>query len=65
METDTTDQYTLYISSSIQNINKLISRNDYRKAFGLLILFLERLEEQDKKDVIQYYSIHLREMCIL
>ena len=62
MDPDTETNYKLYISSSITNINKCITRNDYRKAFGLLILFLEILEEADKKDVIQYYSIHLQDV---
>lgn len=61
METDPENNYKIYISSSITNINRFISRKEYRKAFGLLILFLERLEEADKKDVIQYYSIHLKD----
>jgi len=64
METDKENNDKIYISSSIENINRFISRNEYRQAFGLLILFLERIEDNDKKDVIQYYSIHMKDFGI-
>lgn len=45
-----------YISISKQNIDNFLTKYEYRKAFGLLILFLERLDDKDKVDVIDYYS---------
>ena len=45
-----------YISCSKQNIDNFIFRNDYKKAFGLLILFLERLDDKEKREVIDYYN---------
>ena len=45
-----------YISSSKLNINNFIRKKDYRKAFGLLILFLERLDGKEKMEVVDYYS---------
>ena len=32
---------------------------EYKKSFGLLILVLERLNESEKKEFIDYYSIRL------
>jgi hypothetical protein len=45
-----------YISGSKLNIDKFIRNNEYRKAFRLLILFLERLDGKEKAEVIDYYS---------
>ncbi len=45
-----------YISASKLNINNFIDKKDYRKAFGLLILFLERLDGKEKMEVVDYYS---------
>jgi hypothetical protein len=53
---ETSENIEKYISSSKLNINNFIRKNDYRKAFGLLILFLERLDGKEKADVIDYYS---------
>lgn len=44
-----------YISSSKKNIDKYLRTNNYNKAFGLLMVFLERLDDKDKLDVINYY----------
>jgi hypothetical protein len=47
----------IYILGSIQNIDSFIDANEYRKAFGLLIAVLERLDDGDQKnEVIDYYS---------
>ena len=45
-----------YISGSKVNIDNYIRKNEYRKAFGLLILFLERLDGEEKAEVIDYYK---------
>jgi hypothetical protein len=52
MEQNNEDNVKIYISMSKQNINN----NDYKKAFGLLILVLERLDENEKNEFINYYS---------
>ena len=44
-----------YISSSKKNIDKYLRTNKYDKAFGLLMAFLERLDDKDKLEVINYY----------
>ena len=47
----------IYISLSIKNIDSFINKNEYRKAFGLLIAVLERLDDGNQKnEVIDYYS---------
>jgi hypothetical protein len=48
-----------YIFISKQNIDDLIKRNDYKNAFCLLILVLERLDNADKIEFINYYSTNL------
>ncbi len=53
---ETSENIEKYISNSKLNINNFIRKNEYRKAFALLILFLERLDGKEKADVIDYYS---------
>jgi hypothetical protein len=48
-----------YIKLSKQNINSFIIRKEYKKAFGLLIIVLERLNDVDKNEFIDYYSKHM------
>lgn len=48
-----------YIFHSKKNIDDLIKKNDYKKAFCLLILVLERLDNADKIEFINYYSNNL------
>ena len=55
----------LYILGSIKNIDSFINKNEYRKAFGLLILVLERLDADQKNGLIDYYSKNLEPMGIL
>ncbi len=54
-----------YISNSIRNIDNFINKNEYSKAFGMLILFLERLDGKEKAYVVEYYSKNLRNFGIL
>ena len=53
---ETSEDVEKYISGSKVNIDNYIRKNEYRKAFGLLILFLERLDGKEKAEVIDYYS---------
>jgi hypothetical protein len=39
-------------------------KNEYRKAFGLLILFLERLNDTEKTSVIDYYSKNMQNLGV-
>jgi hypothetical protein len=46
-----------YILESITNIDSFINKNDFRKAFGLLIAVLESLDDGNQKnEFIDYYS---------
>ena len=61
---ETSENAKKYISDSKRNIDKLLTTYEYRKAFGLLILFLERLDDKEKVDVIDYYSKNMKELGI-
>jgi|688.fasta_scaffold1769954_1 hypothetical protein len=50
------DYNNIYMKLSKQNINSFINKNDFRKAFILLIIVLERLKNIDKDEFIDYYS---------
>jgi hypothetical protein len=58
METSELDpsEHEKYISGSKQNIDNFLTTHQTRKAFWLLILFLERLDGKEKAEVIDYYS---------
>ena len=56
MEKTKEENDKIYISGSKKNINSFINQNDYRKAFGLLINVLERLDDDQKNEFIDYYS---------
>ena len=47
-----------------QNIDKFLTTYEYRKAFTLLILVLERLDDKEKVDVIDYYSKNMQQLGI-
>ena len=61
---ETRENNEKYISISKQNIDKLLTTYEYRKAFWLLILFLERLDGEDKTQVIDYYSKNMQQFDI-
>ena len=61
---ETSEDIEKYISGSIVNINNFIYKNEYRKAFGLLIVFLERLDDKEKAEVIDYYSKNMLQLGI-
>ena len=44
-----------YIKLSKRNINALVYMKDYRRSIMLLIMVLERLDENEKKEFIDYY----------
>ena len=61
---ETRENNEKYISISKQNIDKLLTTYEYKKAFCLLILFLERLDDKEKVDVIDYYSKNMKQFGI-
>ena len=57
MEKPKEENDKIYILGSMKNIDSFISKNEYRRAFGLLIAVLERLDDGNQKnEVINYYS---------
>ena len=67
METnkETEEEVAKYISGSKLNIDNFIRKQEYRKALGLLILFLERLDGKEKAEVIDYYSKNMETLGLL
>ena len=61
---ETSEDVEKYISGSKVNIDNYIRKNEYRKAFRLLILFLERLDGEKKTRVIDYYSKNMEQLCV-
>ena len=53
-----------YISLSKRNINNYMTRREYRKAFGLLIMFLERLDDIEIRQVVDYYSKNMQDLGV-
>lgn len=56
------DNDKLYILHSKTNIDNYIHRNEYKKAFGLLVLVLERLDDKQKVEFINYYSENMSKL---
>ena len=61
---ETSEDVEKYISGSKVNIDNYIRKNEYRKAFGLLIVFLERLDGEEKAQVIDYYSKNMQQLGV-
>jgi hypothetical protein len=61
---ETSEDTEKYITDSKVNIDNYIHKNEYRKAFGLLILFLERLDGEEKTQVIDYYSKNMQQLGV-
>lgn len=49
-------QNELYIQLSKKNMNDAIYNADYKKAFILLIMVLDRLDAGEKVEFIEYYN---------
>ena len=64
MESNKKTQDEIYITDSKLNIDNFIRKGEYRKAFGLLILFLERLDDKEKADIVDYYSKNMQELGV-
>ena len=65
MEKTKEENDEIYILGSKKNIDGFINKNEYRKAFGLLILVLERLNSDQKNEFIDYYSKNMEKMGVL
>ncbi len=59
MENEETDKETNrknYLKDSIENINEYIDKREFRQAFALFIMVMERLNETERTEFIDYYS---------
>ena len=65
MEKTKEENDKIYIIGSRKNIDSFINKNEYRKAFGLLIAVLERLDDGNQKnEFIDYYSKNMEQFGI-
>ena len=64
MEKTQEDDNKIYILKSKTNIDNFILKNEYKRAFSLLILVLERLDDIDKVEFIDYYSKKINNIII-
>jgi hypothetical protein len=64
MENPKDENAEKYILGSKQNIDSFMMNNEYRKAFGLLIMVLERLDDKQKNELIDYYSKNMARLGI-
>lgn len=56
------DNRKIYVEMSKSNIDKYIYNKNFRKAFALFIFVLERLNENEKIELIDYYSKNVKEL---
>ena len=61
----TNDEYSHYISMSKNQINAFMRKKEYRQAFGMFILVIERLDEPDRGNFINYYSRNMQQLACL
>ncbi len=63
MEKTQEENNKIYIANSRINIDNYIINNDYKKAFFLFLLVLEKLDNYEKIAFIDYYSKKLNDSC--
>ena len=60
----TNDDQLHYILISKNRINAFMRKKEYRKAFGMLILVIERLDETERVQFINYYSRNMQHLGV-
>ena len=55
-DTDKEKDENEYLVCSKQRIDEFIYRDNYKRAFGMLILVLERLNDNQKTELLYYYK---------
>jgi intergrase/recombinase len=58
------EEIETYISLSKRNIDNYMRKREYRKAFGILIMFLERLDDIEIRQVVDYYSKNMQDLGV-
>lgn len=54
-----------YMTATIQQINRYINCQQYNRAFALLLLFLDRLDDKNKNKVVKHYLERMTELGML
>ena len=54
--------YNVYINLSKKKIDEAIRVNNYQKAFVLLLMVLERLDNPEQIEFINYYNTLIKNM---
>jgi hypothetical protein len=62
MDNKTESDDEIYIKLSKRNIDNAIYKNDFLKAFALLIMVLDRLDNNQKVEFINYYNTKLHDI---
>lgn len=55
-ETEENDPRIQYLEACVTNIHEAFRDKDYRRAFCLFVLCLDRLNESEKQKVIQHFQ---------
>jgi hypothetical protein len=64
MENTKEENDKLYILGSMKIIDNFIKKDEYKKAFALFILVIERLDDNQKTEFIDYYSKNIGSLGI-
>jgi len=48
-----------FISTASKNIDAYIQKNDFKAAFTLFLLTMERLNHRERQEFIDYYNLKL------
>ena len=59
MEITEEEDTMMYIYFSKKRIDELILQNDYKSAFNYLIFVMDRLDNDGKNNIINYYTAKL------
>lgn len=54
----------LYIQDSKKKIDKYMTTHEYKKAFFLLLIVVEKLENNEKLEFIDYYTKKLNSLFV-
>lgn len=64
MKTTEEENNILYIQDSKKKIDEYIYTNEHKKAFVMLLIVLEKLENNEKLELIDYYTKKLNRLFV-
>jgi hypothetical protein len=62
MEVTREEDRAIFIMGSKETINRYIEKNDCRSALRFFVLILSRLDNDEKKEFIEYYSKNMKKL---